>query len=222
MRTRATSVSATRISAMPFMFGSPYAIFLLREYFRSIPRDLINAARLDGAGVLQRLVWIEAPLALPSVIAGIRADRAGEDEQLAHDVQREAVGERAGGGQVAVGPGAGVGAPLEGGGQQGGPGALTPGVRDDEGLERAVGQRGRVAEQAVAVRDEEVVAGPGESEEEGLAERLDPVGGGHGRRSGPHLLDLLGSQLDEGGGRPGHETSPPVSVSSSPRSGTKR
>lgn len=33
---------------LPFMFGSPYAIFLLREHFRLIPDDLINAARLDG------------------------------------------------------------------------------------------------------------------------------------------------------------------------------
>ncbi len=32
---------------LPFMFGSPYAIFLLREYFRTIPADLIQAAR-DG------------------------------------------------------------------------------------------------------------------------------------------------------------------------------
>ena len=29
---------------LPFMFGSPYAIFLLREHFRAIPDDLINAA----------------------------------------------------------------------------------------------------------------------------------------------------------------------------------
>ena len=36
---------------LPFMFGSPYAIFLLREYFRTIPADLINAARVDGAKV---------------------------------------------------------------------------------------------------------------------------------------------------------------------------
>ena len=27
------------------MFGSPYAVFLLREHFRSIPDDLIDAAR---------------------------------------------------------------------------------------------------------------------------------------------------------------------------------
>ena len=38
------------------MFGSPYAIFLLREYFRSIPSDLIKAAHLDGANTLDVIV----------------------------------------------------------------------------------------------------------------------------------------------------------------------
>jgi multiple sugar transport system permease protein len=33
---------------LPFVFGSPYAIFLLRQHFRTIPDDLINAAYLDG------------------------------------------------------------------------------------------------------------------------------------------------------------------------------
>ncbi|MGH3971052.1 MAG: carbohydrate ABC transporter permease, partial [Mycobacterium sp.] len=37
---------------LPFMFGSPYAIFLLREHFRIIPNELINAAHLDGANTL--------------------------------------------------------------------------------------------------------------------------------------------------------------------------
>lgn len=41
--------------------------------FRSLPRDLVEAARLDGASLWQRLTWIEFPLALPSVLAGIRA-----------------------------------------------------------------------------------------------------------------------------------------------------
>lgn len=47
---------------LPFMFGSPYAIFLLRENFRAIPSELVDAMRLDGAGEL-RLLW---NLVLPS------------------------------------------------------------------------------------------------------------------------------------------------------------
>src|ERR1700722_13717303 len=43
---------------LPFMFGSPYAIFLLREHFRLIPNDLINAAHLDGANTLDVIVHV--------------------------------------------------------------------------------------------------------------------------------------------------------------------
>jgi multiple sugar transport system permease protein len=46
---------------LPFMFGSPYAIFLLREHFRIIPNDLISAARLDGANTLDVIVHVVIP-----------------------------------------------------------------------------------------------------------------------------------------------------------------
>jgi multiple sugar transport system permease protein len=50
---------------LPFVFGSPYAIFLLREYFRGIPEDLLSAARLDGAGTL-RVIWhVVIPMSRP-------------------------------------------------------------------------------------------------------------------------------------------------------------
>ncbi|MCA0296258.1 MAG: carbohydrate ABC transporter permease [Actinobacteria bacterium] len=47
---------------LPFMFGSPYAVFLLREHFRSIPDDLVDAARIDGAGDWRILWQIVVPL----------------------------------------------------------------------------------------------------------------------------------------------------------------
>lgn len=50
---------------LPFFFGSPYAIFLLREYFRGIPQELIDAAKLDGATTLDILVEIVVPLSKP-------------------------------------------------------------------------------------------------------------------------------------------------------------
>ena len=50
---------------LPFVFGSPYAIFLLREYFRGIPEDLISAARLDGAGTLRILWHVIVPMSRP-------------------------------------------------------------------------------------------------------------------------------------------------------------
>ncbi|MUL83698.1 carbohydrate ABC transporter permease [Mycobacterium sp. CBMA247] len=53
---------------LPFMFGSPYAIFLLREYFRSIPGDLINAARLDGANTLDVITHVVVPASRPILV----------------------------------------------------------------------------------------------------------------------------------------------------------
>jgi multiple sugar transport system permease protein len=50
---------------LPFMFGSPYAIFLLREHFRMIPNDLVNAARLDGANTLDVILHVVIPASRP-------------------------------------------------------------------------------------------------------------------------------------------------------------
>jgi multiple sugar transport system permease protein len=53
---------------LPFMFGSPYAIFLLREYFRTIPADLIKAARIDGASTLDVIVHVVLPASRPILV----------------------------------------------------------------------------------------------------------------------------------------------------------
>ena len=53
---------------LPFMFGSPYAIFLLREYFRTIPGDLIRAARTDGANTLDVIVHVVLPASRPILV----------------------------------------------------------------------------------------------------------------------------------------------------------
>ncbi|MCW2590201.1 MAG: sugar transporter permease [Mycobacterium sp.] len=53
---------------LPFMFGSPYAIFLLREYFRSIPGDLIRAARVDGASTLDVIAHVVLPASRPILV----------------------------------------------------------------------------------------------------------------------------------------------------------
>ncbi|WP_022917472.1 carbohydrate ABC transporter permease [Ruania albidiflava] len=52
---------------VPFMFGSPYAIFLLRENFRSTPADVLDAATIDGAGVLRRLWQVMVPMNKPII-----------------------------------------------------------------------------------------------------------------------------------------------------------
>lgn len=53
---------------LPFVFGSPYAIFLLREYFRTIPDDLIRAARTDGANTLDVIVHVVVPASKPVLV----------------------------------------------------------------------------------------------------------------------------------------------------------
>lgn len=46
-----------------------FAIFFLRQYFNSIPRDLDDAARIDGAGHFRILFQIILPLATPALSA---------------------------------------------------------------------------------------------------------------------------------------------------------
>jgi alpha-glucoside transport system permease protein len=48
-------------------FGLPLAVFLLRDFFRAIPRDLVEAARLDGGGELAVLRRVVLPLSGPAL-----------------------------------------------------------------------------------------------------------------------------------------------------------
>ena len=48
-------------------FGLPFAIFLLRSFFIGIPKDLIEAARIDGASEIRIFVRVILPLGLPAV-----------------------------------------------------------------------------------------------------------------------------------------------------------
>jgi alpha-glucoside transport system permease protein len=48
-------------------FGLPFAIFLLRNFFAGIPVDLLEAARLDGAGEWRIFSRVILPLGLPAI-----------------------------------------------------------------------------------------------------------------------------------------------------------
>ncbi|TVL89114.1 carbohydrate ABC transporter permease [Streptomyces sp. SAJ15] len=48
-------------------FGLPFAIFLLRNFFAEIPRELLEAARLDGAGELRLFFRVVLPLGGPAI-----------------------------------------------------------------------------------------------------------------------------------------------------------
>jgi sn-glycerol 3-phosphate transport system permease protein len=47
--------------------GTAFGTFLLRQQFLSLPRSIVEAAEIDGAGHLRRLVSIVAPISAPSI-----------------------------------------------------------------------------------------------------------------------------------------------------------
>lgn len=53
----------------PFLLGSPYAIFLLRQNFQAIPQEVLDAATLDGAGHWRTLRSIVLPMNRPILAA---------------------------------------------------------------------------------------------------------------------------------------------------------
>jgi alpha-glucoside transport system permease protein len=48
-------------------FGLPFAIFLLRNFFVGIPKDLLESARIDGASELRIFLRLVLPLGLPAI-----------------------------------------------------------------------------------------------------------------------------------------------------------
>ena len=53
---------------IPFVF-SAFGIFLMRQFFKTVPDDLMNAARIDGLGEFEILWRIMLPQALPAMLA---------------------------------------------------------------------------------------------------------------------------------------------------------
>src|SRR5919108_2418785 len=53
---------------LPYM-ASAFGIFLLRQTFKTVPKELDEAARVEGAGVLETLWKVYVPLAKPVYIA---------------------------------------------------------------------------------------------------------------------------------------------------------
>jgi len=52
---------------VPSFFGNPFHIFLLRQFLMTIPRELDDAAKIDGCGYFRTLVSIVLPLVIPAV-----------------------------------------------------------------------------------------------------------------------------------------------------------
>ncbi len=54
---------------VPAFFANPYDVFLMRQYFMTIPTEMDEAAAIDGAGPLRTLRSVLLPQAWPVVIA---------------------------------------------------------------------------------------------------------------------------------------------------------
>src|SRR3954462_1325509 len=54
---------------VPHWFANAYNVFLLRQYFLTIPRDLDEAAMIDGAGPFRILRSVIVPQAIPAITA---------------------------------------------------------------------------------------------------------------------------------------------------------
>jgi len=54
---------------VPHFFANAYNVFLLRQYFMTIPRELDEAAMIDGAGPLRILLSVILPQSIPVIIA---------------------------------------------------------------------------------------------------------------------------------------------------------
>jgi alpha-glucoside transport system permease protein len=62
-------IGGTTISVILFhtAFGLPFAIFLLRNFFIGIPKDILESARIDGANELWIFLRLILPLGLPAI-----------------------------------------------------------------------------------------------------------------------------------------------------------
>jgi multiple sugar transport system permease protein len=54
---------------LPNLFGDAFSIFLLRQFFLTIPESYLDAARVDGCGELRILVAVVCRLAKPALAA---------------------------------------------------------------------------------------------------------------------------------------------------------
>lgn len=52
---------------IPILFGTPFAVFLSRQFFATLPVDLEDAAKVDGANWFQTYLLVFLPLAKPII-----------------------------------------------------------------------------------------------------------------------------------------------------------
>jgi len=60
-------VNSFKPLVIPSFFAGAYNIFLLRQFFRTIPEELSDSARIDGANEFQILAYVILPLVKPAL-----------------------------------------------------------------------------------------------------------------------------------------------------------
>jgi len=54
---------------VPMLFGDAYSIFLLRQFLLTVPREYLEAARIDGCSNFRALVSVLIPMCKPAIVA---------------------------------------------------------------------------------------------------------------------------------------------------------
>ncbi len=67
--------------ALPTMFMTPFAVFFLRQFFMNIPREVEEAALIDGAGKVRVFFRVIAA-------DGVHADHHARDPDVHHRLER--------------------------------------------------------------------------------------------------------------------------------------
>jgi multiple sugar transport system permease protein len=54
---------------IPMAFGDAFSIFLLRQFLLTVPKEYVEAARIDGCGEFRTLLKVVVPMAKPAIAA---------------------------------------------------------------------------------------------------------------------------------------------------------
>lgn len=60
--------TVTGVVLVQLILVLPFQVWMLKGYFDNIPTDLDEAARIDGCGIFQRLIYVVLPVAIPGIM----------------------------------------------------------------------------------------------------------------------------------------------------------
>ncbi len=55
------------LTVMLMLINLPIVVWMLYTYFREIPGEILEAARMDGAGIWQEIVYVLTPMGIPGI-----------------------------------------------------------------------------------------------------------------------------------------------------------